>query len=103
MPSVIDEMLVVPDGATVAAMRVVERLTGRRVGASTGTNIVGALELASRMRAAGQTGSIVTLICDDGQRYTDTYWNDEWVRSRGWDFTPYLTHLESLTRDGGPA
>ncbi|MBB5159372.1 PLP-dependent cysteine synthase family protein [Saccharopolyspora phatthalungensis] len=103
VPSVIDEMLVVPDGATVAAMRVVERLTGRRVGASTGTNIVGALELASRMRAAGQTGSIVTLICDDGQRYTDTYWNDEWVRSRGWDFTPYLTHLESLTRDGGPA
>jgi cysteine synthase A len=101
IPSVIDHMLVVPNAATIAAMRLIEQLTGRRVGASTGTNIVGALGIAERMRQAGQAGSIVSLICDDGDRYTDTYWNDTWVHTRGWDIEPHLRRLESLLNKSG--
>jgi cysteine synthase A len=96
VPTVIDEMIHVDDAASVAAMRLVERVIGRRVGASTGTNLVGALELAVRMREAGETGSIVTLICDGGDRYASTYWNDDWVRAQGWDLGPHLARLESL-------
>ena len=96
VPTVIDEMLRVEDAASVAGMRLVERVIGRRVGASTGTNLVGALELATRMRDAGETGSIVTLICDGGDRYTGTYWDDAWVAAQGWDLAPHLSRLESL-------
>ena len=51
----------------------------RRVGASTGTHVIGALTLAEQMQQQQQTGSIVTLICDSGERYLDTYYNDAWV------------------------
>lgn len=95
-PGVIDEVLEVPDAASVAATRVVERVVGRRVGASTGTNLVGALALAVRMRDAGQPGSIVTLICDGGDRYASTYWDDDWVAAQGWDLAPHLARLEQL-------
>lgn len=96
VPGVIDEMIRVEDAASVAAMRLVERVIGRRVGASTGTNLVGALELAVRMRDAGETGSIVTLICDGGDRYTGTYWDDAWVSGQGWDLAPHLARLGAL-------
>ena len=96
VPGVIDEMIRVEDAASVAAMRLVERVIGRRVGASTGTNLVGALDLAVRMRDAGETGSIVTLICDGGDRYTSTYWDDDWVAAQGWDLAPHRARLEAL-------
>lgn len=54
---------------------VVTKKLNRRVGASTGTHVIGALALAERMQPQ-QTGSIVTLICDSGERYLDTYYND---------------------------
>ena len=38
MPAVIDRMVQVPDAASIAAMRFVRAVTGRTVGASTGTN-----------------------------------------------------------------
>jgi len=96
VPGVIDEMIRVEDAASVAAMRTVERVIGRRVGASTGTNLVGALELAVRMRDAGETGSVVTLICDGGDRYSSTYWDDDWVAAQGWHIGSHLATLEHL-------
>src|SRR5699024_8215450 len=49
IPGVIDRMIDVPDAATMAALRVLERLLGRRCGGSTGTNLVGALQLMCDM------------------------------------------------------
>ena len=86
---VIDRMTQVPDAASVGAMRAVEPVLGRRVGPSTGTNLWAAFGLADEMRAAGTSGSIVTLLCDSGDRYTRTYYNDEWVTDQGWDPAPY--------------
>ena len=37
------------------------------------------------MREAGQQGSIVTLICDGGERYLDSYYNDEWLERQELD------------------
>ena len=79
IPSLIDHMVQVPDADSVAAMQVLHRLLGRRVGPSTGTNFVAMLALACEMRKGGQTGSLLSLLCDSGERYLGNYYNPEWV------------------------
>ncbi|EGT4354146.1 PLP-dependent cysteine synthase family protein [Cronobacter sakazakii] len=96
IPDVIDEMLQVPDAASVAAMQWLSELLGRKVGASTGTNMWGALQLAARMREEGQSGAIVTLLCDSGERYLETYHNPEWMAASIGDITPWRTAIQEL-------
>ena len=93
IPDVIDRMIQVPDAASMAALTWLTRMLGRRAGASTGTNLYGALLLATEMRARGEQGSIVTLLCDSGERYPDTYYNDDWVSAHIGDTTPFLQRL----------
>jgi cysteine synthase A len=85
VPAVVDRMLLVPDVASVAAMRFLADRTGLRAGCSTGTNLYGALRLACEMAARGEHGSIVSLLCDGADRYAGTYLSDGWVAERGWD------------------
>lgn len=94
MPGVIDEMKTVPDAASVATARWMETILGRKVGASTGTNLYGVLQIAEAMRERGKTGSIVTLLCDSGERYLDTYYNEEWVNTHIGDLSPYTKELQ---------
>ena len=77
--SVIDRMMVVGNPDSVAAMRALSSILGRKVGPSTGTNFVGMLTLAQEMRAKRQTGSIVSLLCDSGERYLASYHHAPWV------------------------
>ncbi|MFA3916989.1 PLP-dependent cysteine synthase family protein [Ruegeria hyattellae] len=93
-PDVIDRMIKVPDAASVATMLWLEKMIGRRAGASTGTNLWGALKIAREMNAAKRTGSIVTLLCDSGERYLDTYYDPDWVGSQFGDIQPYTEELE---------
>ncbi len=83
LPDVVDRMIQVPDAASIATMRLVRARTGRGVGGSTGTNVWGALVLVAEMLSRGQTGSIVTLICDGAERYAGTYYSDVWVADQG--------------------
>src|SRR5476649_95181 len=83
VPTCIDAMLKVPDALSFAAMRYLAGHFGRRVGGSTGTNFVGVLYLAERMKQAGKQGSIVSLLCDSGERYSNTYYNDAWYQAQG--------------------
>jgi len=99
IPDVVDEMLRVPDAASVATARWLESQLGRKVGASTGTNMWGALQLAARMRRDGESGAIVTLLCDSGERYLDTYYNDAWVAANIGDLGPWRTKLAELLAD----
>jgi cysteine synthase A len=82
---VIDRMVSVPDAASIAAARRASEVLGWRVGGSTGTNLWGALRLVAEMRAEKQSGSVVTLLCDGGDRYSGTYYNDEWLAGKGLD------------------
>lgn len=91
-------MLRVPDAASVATAHWLETQLGRKVGASTGTNMWGMLHLAARMRDAGETGSLVTLLCDSGERYLDTYYHPEWVKANMGDLTPWQDALAQLLR-----
>ncbi|MCW5650232.1 MAG: PLP-dependent cysteine synthase family protein [Ramlibacter sp.] len=75
----VDRMIDVPDAESIAAMRALSALLGRRVGPSTGTNLVGMLTLATQMRETGQSGSLLSLLCDSGERYLPTYHSGDWV------------------------
>ncbi|KZS62799.1 PLP-dependent cysteine synthase family protein [Mycobacterium ostraviense] len=85
LPSVVDRMVSVPDAASIAAARHVSTVLGRRVGPSTGTNLWGAFGLLAEMVADGRSGSVVTLLADSGDRYADTYFDDDWVGAQGLD------------------
>ena len=52
------------------------------------------------MVAAGRTGSVVTLLCDGGERYAHTYYSDEWVASKGLDLAPHTEVLERFATTG---
>ena len=94
VPEVVDRMIPVPDAASVAAARFLSGRLGKRVGASTGTNLVACARLIAGMRERGETGSVVTLLCDSGDRYAATYFDDDWVAAQGWDLAPWLEELE---------
>ncbi|MGI2171502.1 PLP-dependent cysteine synthase family protein [Shewanella sp. MF05960] len=97
---VVDSMLQIPDAASVATILWLEQLIGRKTGASTGTNLYGALLLATQMRQAGETGSIVTLICDAGERYLDTYYNPQWIDANIGCFEHYRQKLQHFDGSG---
>jgi cysteine synthase A len=93
-------MIQVPDAASIAAMQYLLSAIGRNVGPSTGTNLWGSLQIIAGMRAAQQTGSVVTLICDGGERYGQL--NDvNWRSSDGLDPAQHLQMLEQFLA-GGP-
>ncbi|CED71743.1 PLP-dependent cysteine synthase family protein [Aliivibrio wodanis] len=100
IPGVIDEMRTIADTESVATARWLENILGRKAGASTGTNLFGALQLACEMQQRGEKGSIVTLLCDSGDRYLDTYYNDEWVANNIGDLTPCLDQLARFEKTG---
>ena len=79
---VIDRMIEVVDVDSLAAMQLLSALLGRKVGPSTGTNFVGMLTVAHEMLAGGQQGSILSLLCDSGERYLPSYHCPEWVEAR---------------------
>lgn len=100
IPGVIDAMMSVPDAASIAAARFASALLGRPVGGSTGTNIWGSLALLARMHAAGEQGSIVTLLSDSGDRYAHTYFDDSWLREHGLRIEPYIETLGHFADTG---
>ncbi|UGT70207.1 PLP-dependent cysteine synthase family protein [Nocardia gipuzkoensis] len=97
---VVDRMLEVPDAASIAAARFASTRLGRRVGGSTGTNLWGVFALIAEMIAEGRSGSVVTLLCDGGDRYAGTYFDDEWVASQGLDLAGPTAILEKFLATG---
>ncbi|SMC49414.1 PLP-dependent cysteine synthase family protein [Novosphingobium sp. B1] len=96
VPEVIDRMIAVPDAASIGAMRAIAARIGRPVGGSTGTNIQACLILAEEMAAAGQAGSIVTILCDSGLRYAQTYYDDAWLEAQGLGWKPAAARAAAL-------
>ena len=100
LPTVVDCMIAVPDAASIAAARWCSDVTGRLVGGSTGTSLWGALRLLAGMRARGEAGSVVTLLCDGGERYAHTYYDDGWLAAQGIDIAPFTATLEQFAVTG---
>lgn len=100
VPGAVDRMMKVPDAASVAAVRALEQAIGRKAGGSTGTGLWSALKIVAEMVAAGRRGSVVTLLCDPGDRYLDKYYSDTWLEEQGLDIAPYTEAITSLLRTG---
>jgi len=100
LPDIVDRMIQVPDAASIAAMRLLARRTGHQAGGSTGTNLWGAFRIVAELRASGAPGSVVTLLCDGGERYSRTYYDDGWLRAQGIDLEPYEGALDSFLSTG---
>ena len=101
--TVIDRMVEVADADSIAAMQALSQLLGRRVGPSTGTNLVGMLTLAHEMLAHGEQGSILSLLCDSGERYLPTYYNAQWVADKIGDCSAAQARMAKLLRPGAAA
>jgi len=97
---VVDAVVEVDDAASIAAALLLEDLTGTRYGGSSGTNFVACLQLAAAMRARGETGSVVTLLCDRGQRYQQTIFDADWRAAHGLDVTPWKRVLTDALDNG---
>ncbi|EBU8131934.1 cysteine synthase, partial [Salmonella enterica subsp. enterica serovar Java] len=100
VPGVIDHMARIPDVVSLAAMRVLSRRLGRRVGGSTGTNFAGVCLHMAHMRQSGESGAVVSLICDSGERYVNTYHSDAWLAAQGLDTRVFEEAFEAFL-DGG--
>jgi cysteine synthase len=77
--TLIDHMMTVENTQSIGAMRELSTILGRKVGPSTGTNFHAMLRLAETMRTQGEQGSILSLICDAGERYLNTFHDADWV------------------------
>lgn len=76
----LDEGIKVSDVDAFATARVIGRRNGLLIGGSAG----GALYAALHRLPDTPTGStVVTIVCDGGEKYLDTVFNDEWMRAKG--------------------
>jgi len=100
LPHVIDAMVKVPDALSLAAMHYLAERLGRRVGGSSGTNLIGALIAARQMRAAGETGSIVAILCDGGDRYATSYYDQDWLTRQGYQLREGIEAVTACVERG---
>ncbi|WP_137818793.1 PLP-dependent cysteine synthase family protein [Pseudomonas sp. 2FG] len=102
LPQVIDAMCKVPDALSLAAMHYLAQRLGRRVGGSSGTNLIGALLVARRMVAAGEQGAVVAILCDGGERYATTYYDQAWLQAQGFELQPLIEAVAACAERGDP-
>ncbi|MFJ6298706.1 PLP-dependent cysteine synthase family protein [Streptomyces griseoviridis] len=96
----VNRMIQVPDAASIATMRVAADRLGIKPGGSTGTGLYGALKILHGMRESGRRGTVVTVLCDPGERYLTTYYNDAWLDQQGIEFRPWLPAVERFFETG---
>ena len=96
IPSLIDHMIQVKDVDSISAMRILSNILGRKVGPSTGTNFIAMLELAQELKEQKLNGSILSLLCDSGDRYLNTYHNADWVKDTFGDCNNSANHINQL-------
>lgn len=91
--SVIDQGVKVSDVDAFATARVLARRTGLMVGGSAGGAINVALKQLDSLPAGSTT---VVLVCDAGEKYLDTIFDDDWMRERDL-LNPVVNHeIEQL-------
>ncbi|KAG6967597.1 hypothetical protein JG687_00004190 [Phytophthora cactorum] len=88
----IDDAFKVTDQEIVEMSRFLLREEGIFVGSSSGLNCVAAVRAARKL---GPGHTIVTVLCDSGQRHLTKFWNEEHIRE-DWQLEPMATHLEFL-------
>jgi cysteine synthase A len=96
----VNRMIQVPDAASIGTMRAFAGLLGTKPGGSTGTGLYGALRVLRTAREKREHGGVVTLLCDSGDRYGDTYYNDQWLQEQKIDYKPWQAAVEHFLHTG---
>jgi cysteine synthase len=52
------------------------------------------------MQSLNKTGSVITLLCDDGERYRETYFSDPWLQAQGLGCGPERDAVDALIDRG---
>lgn len=86
----VDLSFQIPDEEMLGVTFSLLRDEGLCVGGSAGVNVAGAIRLA---RELGPGHTIVTILCDGGQRYQSKLFNAEFLRSKGLPAPEWLDHL----------
>ena len=77
--TLLDEGVKVTDAAAFNTARYIARRKSLLVGGSAGGVIWHALRMLETLEAGS---TLVVLVCDGGEKYLDTVFNDEWMRER---------------------
>lgn len=95
VPSVIDRMLKIPDAASFATLHFLQNILHQQFGASTGTNIYASFQIINDIvqSKSREETSIVSFICDDGTRYIDTVYNEDWLEKNSFHIKDYIASL----------
>ena len=77
--AVVDDAFLIPDEEAVKVIYDLLEHEGLCLGGSTGINIAGAIRLAKQL---GPGKTIVTILCDSGNRYQSKLFNPDFMRSK---------------------
>jgi S-sulfo-L-cysteine synthase (O-acetyl-L-serine-dependent) len=76
-PLVADENRAAPTEDAYAMVKRVAREEGILIGISAGAAVATALEVAREIEAAGETGTVVTILCDGADKYlSESFWEE---------------------------
>jgi cysteine synthase A len=57
---------------------------------------------AQQMKAAGESGSIVAILCDGGERYATTYYDQAWLAGQGYALDALISAVAASVERGEP-
>ena len=63
-------------------------------------NLIGALMAARQMVQAGESGSIVAILCDGGERYATTYYDPQWLKAQGYELDELIAAVAASVERG---
>src|SRR6201989_1714638 len=89
----IDEAYLIEDEEAVPVIYELLEHEGLCLGGSTGINVAGAIRLAQKM---GPGHTIVTVLCDSGNRYQSKLFNPEFMRSKNLPVPQWLEHKSKI-------
>jgi cysteine synthase A len=89
----VDEAYLIPDEEAVPLIYELLEHEGLCLGGSTGINVAGAIRLARQM---GPGHTIVTVLCDSGNRYQSKLFNPDFMRSKNLPVAEWMEHKSRI-------
>jgi len=84
---IVDKAYQISDKEALEVIFELNQLEGICLGGSSGINVAGAIRMAREM---GPGHTIVTVLCDYGQRYQSKVYNPEFLREKGLPVPPWI-------------